>query len=378
MKKICIVSTVSYTPKNFILPHLALLSKEFDVILVSNFAEGDMEIFMSKEIGVKECFHIPFERKISVLSDIKTEIELLKYFRKSSFDYILSMTPKAGLLTAFAGVASGAKEVIHLFTGQVWANKKGLFREVLILMDRVVGWLNSRILVDGLAQRNYLVSKGVIPKSSRVLGAKNSMACVNTDRFKPNEIVRNELRISYGVQDAKVLFFLGRLNRDKGIYELVDSFISLINDYPSLKLVIAGFDEECVVEKIRERYGNLVDERIIYLGVVKEPYRYLQMADIFVLPSHREGFGCSVAEASACGIPVVCSDIWGLTDAYINNETGINFKVGETDSLSEALRRLINDPELCSRLGKRGREYVIENFDMMVMSKLWLKYFKEL
>ncbi|MGL5980483.1 MAG: glycosyltransferase [Phocaeicola sp.] len=378
MKKICIVSTVSSTPNAFMIPHLKLLSSVFEIYVVSNFSENHNEKFTSKEIGVKECHHIAFERKISIIQDGKTALALLSYFRKNKFDYILSMTPKAGLLTAIVGLGSGAKEVIHLFTGQVWANKKGLFRKFLITLDKMVGWLDTRILVDGLAQLNHLISLGVIPKTARILGSKNSMANVDTTLFSPNKLVRDELRNDYALSDSTVLFFLGRLNADKGIYELVDAFMQLSNEYPKLKLVIAGSDEESVIDKITEKYGDKLNGKLIYLGAVKEPYKYLQIADIFVLPSHREGFGCSVAEASACSIPVVCSDIWGLTDAYINNETGVNFKVGDIDSLSATLRPLIEDSSLRLRLGANGRNYVMKHFDKNALASAWLKYFKEL
>lgn len=375
MKRVCIVSTVAVTPRSFMLPHFKVLSKEFEITLISNFENCEMSVFLYPGVGVSNCFHIPFSRKISPVIDLKTCMELYLLLKREKFDYILSMTPKAGLLTALAGYKCGAKEVIHLFTGQVWANKKGLYRRMLMGMDKLVGLLNTRILVDGLAQLNYLKEQKIIPASSSILASKNSMASVNCNKFKPNILVRHSIRSQYNLTTETVLFFLGRMNKDKGILDLIDAFVLMHQEYSSAVLYLAGKDEENIIELVKNKYDSLLLQKITFLGNVDNPYDYIQMCDIFIMPSHREGFGCSVIEASACEKPVICSDIWGLSDAFIDNVTGLKFEVGNVTSLCNALKTLLDNKDQTLSYGVNGRKYVLDHFEESKISDAWLQYF---
>lgn len=85
-------------------------------------------------------------------------------------------------------------------------------------------------------------------------------------------------------------------------------------------------------------------------------------ADIFCMPSHREGFGLSVIEASACALPCVASAIYGLTDAVEDGVTGLLFPAGDRPELSRCLQMLVDDSELRSALGQAGRQRAIAKF----------------
>ena len=74
---------------------------------------------------------------------------------------------------------------------------------------------------------------------------------------------------------------------------------------------------------------HFYSKKIKILNYKKKIEPFLQTSDIFCLPSEREGFGLSVIEASACELPVVCSDIYGLRDTLVHNVTGYKFKLGK-------------------------------------------------
>ena len=101
----------------------------------------------------------------------------------------------------------------------------------------------------------------------------------------------------------------------------------------------------------------------------------LQAGDVFVLPTYREGFGSSVIEASALGLPVICSDAYGVMDAMIDNETGLRCKVGDVDSLYDSMLKLSIDNDLRSILGKNGRERVVKEFDGRYVTQCWVEFY---
>ena len=108
------------------------------------------------------------------------------------------------------------------------------------------------------------------------------------------------------------------------------------------------------MEKV-EKYANI-------FGVIWGIITHNMDQKIFCLPSKREGFGNTVIESSACEVPVVGSDIFGLQSSLINELNGLTFEVNNVDDLTKKLSMLLNDENLCKKLGKIGREYVLKNF----------------
>lgn len=91
--------------------------------------------------------------------------------------------------------------------------------------------------------------------------------------------------------------------------------------------------------------------------------------DVFVLPSYREGFGMSVIEASAMEVPVICTKYPGPSSAILENETGLLIDIGDVDGIVQNIENLISNKELCVKLGKNGRKFVINNFEQKVFIK---------
>ena len=148
---------------------------------------------------------------------------------------------------------------------------------------------------------------------------------------------------------------------DKGVYELIESFIQLRLLNNNILLLLVGKDEM----KIRKYLNNLqidIRNKIIYLDHSNNPQEIFNVADIFCLPSKREGFGNSVIESSACEVPVVASDIFGLNSSIINKLNGLKFKLNDIEDLTLKLDTLLRDKNLCQSYGRNGRDFVLKNF----------------
>ena len=374
-KTICFIVAIPGTAQAFLSDHIRALSKEYDVFLVANSELPDA----MKDLPLSGYHVVKIERGISLWNDLKGVLALKRYFKDMHFDAVHSVTPKAGLLTALAGFLARVPVRIHIFTGQVWANKMGFSRWLLKFMDKIIARLNTNILVDGEGQRQFLIRNGVVSKEkSQVLG-KGSICGVNLERFSPSATVREAIRSELKIEADKTVFvFMGRLNHDKGLYELLPAFNRLAGERKNVYLLLVGSDEENVASHFSEYDHIIPGKNFCFYGPTNEPQKLLQAGDVFVLPTYREGFGASVIEASALGLPVICSDAYGVMDAMVDNVTGLRCKVGDVDSLNNAMSAFVDDPGMISQLGVAGHERVKVDFNGKEMSRLWVKFYQEI
>ena len=370
-KKICFVVAVPSSAQVFLKDHIEALREDYDVYIAGNISSSD------EVAGLNVCSyqHIDIEREISIKNDLKAVRQLSSYFRKMKFDAVHSVTPKAGLVSALAGFLARIPVRIHIFTGQVWATRKGAMRFMLKSIDWLIAKLNTHILVDGASQRQFLVDEGVVSaKKAQVLG-DGSIAGVNIQRFEPTEDSRKSARQELNIADDKVVFvFMGRLNHDKGMYELLPAFDKLVETNKNVFLLLFGADEENVSATFGN-YKNLNKENFLNYGLTKEPQSMLQAGDVFVLPTYREGFGSSVIEAACLGLPTITSDAYGVLDASIPGETGLRCKVGDVETLYACMEELAGDAEKRKRFGDAGRKRVLEKFAGSVVVKHWKQFY---
>jgi glycosyltransferase involved in cell wall biosynthesis len=372
-KKICFIVSSPITAKAFLLEHIKTLSEEFEVYLIANFENEEQ-----KNISpyLKKVFHVNIERNINLLKDLQALIKLKKILKNEAFDAIHSVTPKAGLLGILAGKLASIKVRIHIFTGQVWHTKKGLMKLVLMKIDKFIFSIATNVLVDGQSQRQFLIENNIIDaKNSTVLG-KGSISGVNTEKFLPSKIIKEKYRKELDYKDHDVVFvFLGRLNIDKGVIDLANSFSKLQKEEENVKLLFIGFDEENLLPKIKEIVG---ERNFKFYGSTNDPQLVLQVSDVLCLPSYREGFGTSVIEGSLLELPIICSDTYGLKETIIDDKTGLRHKVNDVDSIYRQMKKLASNSNLRIEMGKAGREYVLENFRASQISAKWLEYYKQI
>jgi glycosyltransferase involved in cell wall biosynthesis len=359
--RIAFVTTIPGTIRAFMLPHLTELVKKYDIILYSNFqtdAADDLQILF-EGLPVR-IVHVAFERKIRPLADLKSWWALFWHLRRDRPASLHSMMPKTGLVATTAGMIARIPIRVHMFTGQVWASEKGWRRQLLKSLDRLTAWSASHILTDSPSQRDYLIGNG-FPDRIAVLGA-GSVSGVDLDRFKPDPAMHMQMRAAYGIGKEDLVFgFLGRLNRDKGVADLLAAFEG--SNLPSnCHLMLVGPDEENLVQMV-DQIKEPIKARIHMCGHTDRPQDYLSAFDVYCLPSYREGFGTSVIEAAACGVPALVSRIYGLTDAVKDNETGLFHPAGDVAAIASGLVQFATDAPLRKKLGDSARKRVETQFN---------------
>jgi len=208
--------------------------------------------------------------------------------------------------------------------------------------------------LDGHGQRLRIVHLGTDP-----------------DRFRPG-IDATALRERFALPDGggRWLLTVARLESHKGVDTVIAALPAIVARAPDVRYAVAGSGPERErLERLADRAG--VADRVKFLGEVREadlPALY-NVASVYVGASRRaerirvEGFGISLVEASACGLPVVAGNSGGVPDAVRDGETGFLVPPEDSAAVSEAVCRLLGDPALARRIGAAGRDAVERHYN---------------
>lgn len=374
--RICRVTTVPF----FLIHHLhdqiqAAISAGNEIFLVSS---NDPDAAKLEVLFAAKFHAIEIPRKISLYADWLALIQLYRFFRVSNFDIVHSATPKAGLLCAIAGLWAGVPVRLHTFTGQPWANLRGVVRWVAKLCDWLIVKLNTRCYTDSASQRAFLVSEGIANEGKLVVLGAGSLAGVDLQKFDSarfdKKAMKDELNLS---EEAKVITFVGRVTRDKGVVELITAFKQLRSSGMNVYLLLVGpFEPERdpLPEQVVQELFNNPYVRVI--GYAQNPEKYLAVADLLCLPSYREGFGNVVIEGAAMGVPAVATRIVGLCDSVEDGVTGILVAPRDAAALARALDVLLTDGDKRIKMANEARTRAIRLFDSNVVNALMLEEYK--
>jgi glycosyltransferase involved in cell wall biosynthesis len=218
------------------------------------------------------------------------------------------------------------------------------------------------VLADSRSQLQFLRDQRVLGTVDGTVLADGSISGVDLARFRPDAQARAAVRAELGIAGEAIVFvFLGRLQPDKGLADLGAAFARVAAAEPRARLLVIGPDEAGVAARLEAALGARRD-RLHLLDFTPAPERFLAAGDVFCLPSYREGFGTSVIEAAACGLPAVASRIYGLTDAVVEGETGLLHRPHDVQGLADAMARLAADPAARARLGAAARARAVAAF----------------
>jgi glycosyltransferase involved in cell wall biosynthesis len=180
---------------------------------------------------------------------------------------------------------------------------------------------------------------------------------------------RGGFRKKYSISDdEKIILYLGRLHKIKGVDLLVKAFADLIKELDDVRLVIAGPDDG-FLSTLKGQIDDLkIGDRILFTGPLyeRDELEAYVDADVYVLPSVYEIFGITVIEACTCGTPVIVTDRCGIADV-VGGRVGC--VVGcDKNQLRDAIFKVLSDERLRGRFGEEGKEMVREEFgwDMIV------------
>lgn len=366
--KICFVTTVSSTFESFILPLTKYLhdNTDWDISFVCSDKKtiDDLPDYI-------HYFPVTMKRGIS-FDGLKAIKEMKKIFKREKFDIVQYSTPNASCYASIA--AKQAKIPVRLYCqwGIAYVGFSGFKRKIFKCIEKMVCKLSTWIEPDSISNLNFAHKEQLYPNEKGSVIWNGSACGIDLCKFdisKKDEF-RNKIRSQYGIDDDKFVYiFIGRVTRDKGINELLESFKEISSKDNYLFLLGNNEVDSTVNEELYQ--WSLQQENIIYTGNVNNVEEYLSAADCYVLPSYREGFGMSVVEAEAMGVPVIVTNIPGPIDAMVDNETGLSVEKENVKELTSAMIKILNI-DLTS-MGNKGMNYASKNFEQNTLFKKIVK-----
>jgi len=213
------------------------------------------------------------------------------------------------------------------------------------------------------------------PFASKLIVQTNSAAEYFPQDFKkfitiiPNQVVKSEFQKNIYSEKITNIIAVGRLVQQKDHETLINAFYKLSINYPDLTLTIYGEGAE------RKNLENLITslnlQNNIYLpGAIKNIQEALIKADLFIFPSHYEGFPNALCEAMAVGLPVIASNCSGNVDIIRDGIDGRLFPIGDINALTKIALELLSDPKQCKELAENAKQ-VCERFHPDRIFALW-------
>lgn len=374
MKQIHIF-TVFITPEAFFDGQFKYLTDQGDEIILGSSDHENARAFADRN----NIRFIPVEmpRALSPGAMLKAIKSLCAIIKQEKPDAVFGHTPVGALCAMIAAKLCGVKNRIYYRHGVIYTTMKGAKYQVFRWEEKFVASLATAVVnvshsLSRLATRDRLNPEDkqfVIGHGS--CGGIDAMNIFNPDLL--NTAVLDGLKKKLGLNNADIVFgFCGRICNDKGVPELIDAFDLFRSKHEGVKaklLLIGAMD---IRDGISEHYATKIkeDKDIILSGRVEKkdiPY-YYAMLDVFVFPSHREGFGMCAIEASAMEKPLLVSKVHGCEDTIVEHLTGEYIGL-DAESICNGMKLML-DTDARRFLGKNGRMKVMEWYDFRVMWSL--------
>lgn len=366
----------------YLLPGQMKFMKEngFEVIMIS--ADGKEREDVIKN---EKCRHliVPMTRKITPLQDLKCLWLLIKIFRKEKPDIVHTHTPKAGLLGMMAAYICSVKVRIHTVAGLPLMVEKGFKLWLLKLVEKLTYASATYVWPNSYSLLQYIIENKFTKKSKLEVIVRGSSNGIDLTRFNHQYLVEEKITalkksIQYTVEKIYLLF-VGRMVADKGITELVNSFSTIQKNQPLLQLLLLGpYENELdplPFTTIQQIENN---PAITHINWADQVEYYMQLADYFIFPSHREGFPNVLLQAGAMHLPIVCSNIPGNIDIVKQNETGFLFEKGNEEALTKAISTAINNPANGKNMSANLFSIISSQYDQQKIWHALLKRYNEL
>ncbi len=345
-----------------------LKSKGFQPKMLSAFGDGFDEY--QKSEGV-EMLELDMERGIALGADLRSLVRCVALLRKERPTIVNASTPKAGLVVTLAARLCGVPIRVYTLRGLRMETTSGWKRHLLLSMEKLAASSATHCLAVSDSLKERAIDFGIVDTNKiRVLGKGSGDGFQVAKFHKNNELAAEalDLRQRFGFQEHHiVLGFVGRLTKDKGIHELIDSFGQLSRLYPELRLLMVGdYEEDDPVDwQVKQEID--ANPYIVKTGFLPDPVPYYHAMDIFMFLTKREGFGNVSIEAALCGLPVIAANVTGAKNTIADGETGFLVDPNNSDDIIEKTLVLIESPALRTWFGETGREWASTHFSQTVL-----------
>ena len=306
--------------------------------------------------------HIPLSastRGMNLLADLRAVAQLWRALRAERPDILHTHNPKPGVYGRIVGRLARVPIVINTVHGLYATPESSLPKRLVVY---ALEWLASRFsdaeLIQSPEDFDLLWRKRIMPRSKlRLLGNG-----VDLGRFRPEAELRRTVRSELDLGEEQIAVGLvARLVEEKGVPELIEASRELDDRF--VVLIIGPRDPEKSDAVSEQLLAQAEADGVRFLGMRQDVERVYQGLDVFVLPSHREGFPRAAMEAAASGLPVIATDIRGCRQVVADGVNGLLFPVKDVGALTRAITRVGDDAALRSAMSRASVDRARDNFD---------------
>lgn len=339
-----------------------LKAKGFEVLVVCpNDCELSEKDYLKKNLRALDVQHIElnFSRSgFSPIEGISVLFRLHRIIKAAQPDLILNYTLKPVIFSSIAARLCKISNVYSNITGLGYtftarSLKAFILRKIVIWTLRVSLRFNKKVFFQNPDDFMLFCKLRLISENQGVLIAGSG---VDTKHFKR----------SGEVTPKPSFLFVGRLLRDKGIYEFVNAAEELLKQFPQVKIGVAGshdLNPQSLTSQELERFSNIPG--LTFYGQVTGIKNVLERYQVLVLPSYREGTPRAVLEAMSMSMPIVTTKAPGCRETVVERSNGLLVPVGDSERLYEAMRELVLNPPLVFSMARKSREYAVEKYDVI-------------
>jgi len=325
----------------------------------------------------------PFRRKLISFSHVKSLFFLCRLIKKDDYDIIHLHTPIIAAIGRISAKLARKPTVIYTAHGFYFHEDMNfLMKKAFIFIEMLLArWATDWLFTQSLEDAESAKILQFMKNEERIIWIGNGVEIEKFAVKYQKEKIKKELNLD---NNKKVILFIGRLVEEKGIIELIEAFYKVKKQCADVKLLCVG--ETLESDRDKKTYvliKSLIQKLELQKDVILTGFRddipvILSVADVFVLPSHREGMPRTIIEAMASGKPVIATDIRGCREEVIHEKSGLLVKARDLEGIADAIMRIISDEELAGRMGEEGRKRAEELFDEKQVIERQLEVYKEI
>jgi glycosyltransferase involved in cell wall biosynthesis len=359
-----------YNYRSSLIQHL--ISKGIDVVTISPAGPHLMKV---KKLGCKTICVEMQRGSLNPISEIKLILKLATHFRREAPDIVHNFTLKCVIYGSIAAWLAKIQCIVNSITGMghIYTNPKGkelLIKYIVDILLYIIGKMkNIFIIMQNNDDKMDLVTRHCINANViRVVPGSG----VNIEKFIPANNINNKSKFR--------VLCATRLLWDKGIGEFIEAARILKKSGMPIECLLAGSPDAGNPSSIDAHYlMSWVNEGCIeYLGVVENIAGLLSEVDLVALPSYREGFPRGLLEASACGLPIITTDVAGCRSMVKNGVNGLIIPPRNPQALAQAIIYCAENPDLCSQMGDVGRRLVMDFYSDGVIIRQTVSIYREI
>lgn len=290
----------------------------------------------------------------------KSLVRLNRYVKENGICLVHSHGKGAGMYTRPLGFLNPHVRVVHTFHGIYVEKYRAAVRMLYLFIEKLLKHLTDAFICVSESERKEALRLGIsVPERTHVINNG-----VDTDIFRPHHIEEDAFRKQFGLgEKAFIVGCVARFDVDKGHEYLIPAFREFSQLCPEARLILAGSGDG------REKIEALVKDcclgdKVIFAGTRNDIPDLLQLFDIFVSASLKEGMPYTLIEAMASGIPIVATDVIGNRDVVKDGSTGRLVAARDPAALFEGLQSAYCEKEKTMQYAGNGLDFVREELSV--------------